>query len=240
MYDFLKRIFFPILKVEETHPHPPAGHEADESLQIVRASPSYLRLRLFLWKLYAVVWGLGVLSAAVALVIVDSRFLWLVIPLVAVAAFKAAALYVTTRLDYDMRWYVITDRSLLIRQGVWNVREITLTFANAQNVQVKQGPVQRIFGISDVLVETAGGGGGKEEQGSDLHRAVLRGVDNPEEIRDRILELLRRHRSAGLGDPDDHLDHSTALAPHLLAEILDEAKRLRAVVASSKSLRDPL
>jgi uncharacterized membrane protein YdbT with pleckstrin-like domain len=100
-----------------------------------------------------------------------------------------------------MRWYVITDRSLLIREGVWSVREITITFANAQNVRVTQGPLERFFGFSTVEVETAGGG--TSEAGTTSHRAQLRGLANPGEVRDVILELLRKQRTAGLGDPDD-------------------------------------
>jgi hypothetical protein len=46
--------------------------------------------------------------------------LLLVIPLAIIATIKAATLYV---LDYELRWYVITDRSLLIREGAWNVSE---------------------------------------------------------------------------------------------------------------------
>ena len=162
---------------------------------------------------------------------VDVRFIFLVIPLLLFAIFKAAVLYVVARLDYEMRWYVVTDRSLLIRQGVW----ITLTFANAQNVHVKQGPVERLFGFSNVEVDTAGGGGKKNEQGVQSHRAVLRGLDNPQEVRSLILELLQHHRTAGLGDPDDHVHQAQLPAPSsfnpaLLGEILLEAKGLRQVI----------
>ncbi len=232
MYELLKRISFPLLKVEETRPRAPAGHEHDKSLRAFRACPAYLQYKLFYWKLYAAGWTLAVLGASALILAVDTRFIFLVIPLLLFAVFKAAVLYVATRLDYEMRWYVVTDRSLLIRQGVWIVREITLTFANAQNVHVRQGPVERLFGFSNVEVDTAGGGGQKNEQGTQAHRAVLRGLDNPQEVRRLILDLLRHHRTAGLGDPDDHAHPTqppapTALSPALLGEILLEAKRLR-------------
>jgi uncharacterized membrane protein YdbT with pleckstrin-like domain len=144
---------------------------------------------------------------------------------------------VTTRLNYDMRWYVITDRSLLIREGIWVVREITLTFANAQNVRITQGPLQRLFGFSNVEVDTAGGGGGggSHGEGTKPHRAVLRGLDNATFVRDLILEHLRRHRTAGLGDPDDRAGAGhKAFNPALLGEILEEAKRVRVALASGQ------
>jgi len=172
--------------------------------------------------------------ASVTLLLFNRWFIWMVVPVVLFAAFKASIFYVTTRLNYDMRWYVITDRSLLIREGIWIVREITLTFANAQNVRVTQGPLQRFFGFSNVEVDTAGGGGGghKESQSTSPHRAVLRGLDNSAQVRDLVLEQLRKHRTTGLGDPDDH-----AVGAHLhfdsrtLCEIWDEAKKLRETLA---------
>jgi membrane protein YdbS with pleckstrin-like domain len=235
MYEPLKRAVLSLLKVDQAEPHPPAGYDPHEFMRIERAAPSYLAYHLLFWKLYAVAWTLGVLIASVALVIVDTWLLLLVIPLVAIAAFKAATLYVTTRLDYELRWYVITDRSLLIREGVWNVREITLTFANAQNVRITQGPLQRYFGFSNVEIDTAGGGGGKqEEKGTKRHQAALRGLANPAEVRDLILDLLRRHRTTGLGDPDDHQHHPMGqLSPALVMEIWEEAKGVRKAVETS-------
>jgi membrane protein YdbS with pleckstrin-like domain len=237
MYELLKRVSFPLLRVEEAGPEPPAGHEQDESLRIFRACPAYLQYKLFYWKLYAAVWALAVLAVGAVIVALDVRFVFLVIPLLLLAAYKAAVLYMVARLDYEMRWYVVTDRSLLIRQGVWVVREITLTFANAQNVHVRQGPVERLFGFSNVEVDTAGGK--KNEEGGRAHRAVLRGLDRPQEVRALILQLLRRQRTVGLGDPDDHAHQHQPPAPApfnpaLLGEILLEAKRLRRSLQSGE------
>jgi hypothetical protein len=60
------------------------------------------------------------------------------------------------RLNYEMRWYIVTDRSLRLREGIFGVREMTLTFANVQNIAIRQGPLQRALGLADVVVRTAG------------------------------------------------------------------------------------
>jgi len=233
MYDLLKRLVLPLLKVEEKQPAPPAG--SHETFQVFRACPAYLAYNLFFWRLYAVAWALGMVAGSAVLLAISGWFVLLVVPLLGVAAFKVAVFYVTTRLNYDMRWYVITDRSLLIREGIWIVREITLTFANAQNVRVTQGPLERLFGFSNVEVDTAGGGGDRGphgEQSTRPHRAVLRGLENPGAARDAILEHLRRHRTTGLGDPDDHAGVRSGLTPSLLDEILQEARNLRRTLDS--------
>lgn len=112
--------------------------------------------------------------------------------------------YAVRRLDFEMRWYVVTDRSLRIRTGVWSVQESTMSFANLQQVEVSQGPLQRLLGLADVKVQSAGGSDnphGKPQD--DLHTGHFHGVDNAHEIRDLIQDRLRRFRESGLGDPEE-------------------------------------
>ena len=147
--------------------------------------------------------------------------------------------FAMVRLDYEMRWYITTDRSLRIREGLASVREMTLTFANVQNVTIRQGPLQRLLGLADVVVETAGGGAPRgphgQQAGNSLHEGALRGVDNATEIRDLILARLRKLKDAGLGDPDEkHLHHGPEpVTPHAddaiaaARAVLEEARGLR-------------
>ncbi len=117
--------------------------------------------------------------------------------------------FMLARMDYDLRWYMVTDRSLRIRHGIWKVNESTMSFANIQQVEVSQGPLQRLLGLSDVKVQSAGGGSGGgdsyESRGKedDMHLGLFHSVTNASEIRDLILERLRRFRESGLGDPDE-------------------------------------
>src|SRR4029450_5644495 len=98
----------------------------------------------------------------------------------------------------------MTTRSLRIRRGIWTIHETTITFENVQNVEVNQGPVQRLFGVADVRGDTAGGGGppaGYDGQAAmNTPRGLIEGVSNAPQIRDLILSRLRRSHFAGLGD----------------------------------------
>ena len=77
-----------------------------------------------------------------------------------------------------------------------------MSFANLQQVEVKQGPFQRLLGLADVRVRSAGGGDHGEAEGEPLHTGLFHSVENAEEIRDLILARLKAFREAGLGDPD--------------------------------------
>lgn len=213
-----------VLKVP-AKPEPPVG--APGSLRSFRASPKYLRYLLVSWglKQAAALWGLlfGLLFLTrgepfipdfevgifFGMVTVSSHASLTVLEVLAWGTFGVQFFVslVTVLLDYDLRWYLVTDRSLRIREGVLKVQERTQSFANIQNLSIERGPVQRLLGIADLEVRTAGGGekasSGDGQEHDDLHTAYFRGVDNAEEIRDVILQRLKRYRDAGLGDPDE-------------------------------------
>ena len=242
-----------LLKVPP-EPDPPQGEPS--SVRIFRAAPGFLRYKLLGWGWKQVTALIGLL-AGIAFVQsgLDAaeggppvlRWLpWTWIDYVesfAIAAFVLQVFYslVLVLLDFRYRWYVITDRSLRIREGLWKVQERTMTFSNIQNVSIRQGPLQRLFGIADLRVQTAGGGGkmGEEgEQGSaeHLHLGYFRGVANADEIRDAVLSRLRRLRSAGLGDPEDPVRPAPEVVPasgsleaarNLLREVRQLAGALR-------------
>lgn len=147
--------------------------------------------------------------------------------------------YVAIHLRYDTTWYVMTDRSLRIRRGIWVIHETTITFENVQNVKVQQGPVQRHFGIANLVVETAGGssGGphGKGGQGGMSHLGIIEGVANAEELRDRILLRLRASKTAGLGDEDHHHDaRAGGLSPAHIAALREIREQLRLMNAVAR------
>jgi hypothetical protein len=135
------------------------------------------------------------------------------------------------RLEYEQHWYIVTDRSLRIRTGLFRLQESTMSFANLQQVEVKQGPLERLLGIADVHVQSAGGGGDAGPKGKSddsMHHVIFRGVDNSREIRDLILARLKKFRDSGLNDPDEidrdeqtagGSDASLVAARELLAEV---------------------
>jgi membrane protein YdbS with pleckstrin-like domain len=152
--------------------------------------------------------------------------------------------YAVRRLDYEMRWYMVTDRSLRLRHGVWIVTESTMSFANVQQVTVTQGPLQRLLGLGDVKVQSAGGGRVKHQQhGEDMHLGLFHSVTNAVEIRDLILKRLRRYRESGLGDPEENsvlVTPGTVLPAAVPANPADTVAAARELLAEARALRGAL
>jgi uncharacterized membrane protein YdbT with pleckstrin-like domain len=239
MIESLRRLLLRFLRV----PSEPALPDGGE-VRVFRAAPAYFHYHLITWTLGQAAALGGIIGGMVGI-----RFLlplvqnpWIVFALHAAEVLTWLAFLVhlpvslgVLRLDFDLRWYILSDRSLRIREGIITVKEKTMTFANIQQISIRQNPLQRLLRIADVQVRTAGGGsggsGGKKhgEVGESMHEAYFRGVDNADEIKRAIQERVRLHRDSGLGDPDEPHPHlmpprgadtrTLAAARELLAEM---------------------
>lgn len=234
-------------------PKAPPGDES--STRLFRAAPNFYKYLLVVQGLKIGV-GLAALLAfgAVPLKLVLARHGWsgpviaaLSLLEIVVAVVGGAFALALLRLDYEKRWYLVTDRSLRIRQGVGTVKEMTVNFANIQNITVTQGPLERLLGIANLRVDTAGGGGAVagahgEQLSENLHTAWFRGIDNAGEVRGLIQERLGRLKDAGLGDHHDTPppplppapDFRLAAGLELLREIHREARALREALQQNR------
>lgn len=169
-----------------------------------------------------------------------------VFELLAIAGFllQLPFTYSLIRLEFEQHWYIVTDRSLRIRTGLWQLQETTMSFANLQQVEVHQGPLQRLLGLADLRVQSAGGGGdfdAKHGAGHDsLHRGVFHCIENANDVRDLILERLRLFRAAGLGDPDEPMHAAVASAPAPAPASGDALAAARELLAEARALREAL
>jgi membrane protein YdbS with pleckstrin-like domain len=230
-------------------PPEPALPEGARDVRVFRAAPGYYRYRLAAWALkqagalFGLLWGFVVFSSfARAIESPWASWALLVVEGLAWTTFagQLALSLAVLRLDFELRWYIVSDRSLRIRDGILSVREKTITFANVQNIAIRQNPLQRMLGIADVKVATAGGGNGggegKGEMGETMHEGYFRGVANAEEIRTAIQERVRLHRDSGLGDPDEPAAPAPVPLPRLAAPDAGAADAL----AAARELRDEM
>ena len=228
-------------------PAPPPGSPP----RVFRAAPNFFKLRLFqfcLTQLLAIVglfWAIW-FATWVARSGAPQGVVWLLRAIeifgIAAVALRFVFGWMLVYLDFELRWYMLSDRAIRIREGIVTVREKTMALANIQNISIKQGPLQRLLGIADIEVKTAGGGGEagdshkKGAVAEPMHVGYFRGVANAEEIRDLVREGVRRQRDAGLGDPDEvHAPVVEGDLPAAVAELLGQARALRMTAEGAQS-----
>jgi uncharacterized membrane protein YdbT with pleckstrin-like domain len=237
----LRPLIEPLLKLRFEPPPLPEGSQTLRRLKPSERYLAYAYTEAVLRHVGPLLLGVAMMVGAIVMSfsaefrLLVWRFLFGGAALFVVTLISLAVVLVVLRLDWELRDYLIGSRSLRLREGAFIQRELTLSYANVQNVEVTQGPLERLFGFKSLRVSTAGGSRGKPgERGAPSHEARLVGLEDAEAVRDLILGALSQQRDAGLGDPSHELPRTRA---RLLEEIRDAAAALK--LATEQRARRP-
>ncbi|MBL8924446.1 MAG: PH domain-containing protein [Myxococcaceae bacterium] len=218
----LKPIFVPLLKLKTDPPHLPEGTALVRSLKPSEA--------WFTWRALTAMFGLlgqviGTGVAAIAVVAKLGGWGWLIAALLLLLeAVIIGFTLVAVRVDWELRSFLVGDRSLRVSEGALTRREVTLSYANVQNLEVTQGPLERLFGFQNLTVTTAGA---DQQPGlENSHSVTLVGLDDAEAVRTLILGMLGKAKDSGLGEQERAV-HQDALPLPRLLEVRDAALALK-------------
>ena len=126
---------------------------------------------------------------------------------------------------YRSLQYEIHDDEVIVRAGVITKSVKHVPFRTVTNLKVKRGPLDRLFGIGTLNIQTAGmsGQSGAEES--------LIGLPNHQEVYEQVATALRRFRGAMA--PTQAEDELAPADDLILGAILAELKAIRQVVEKS-------
>ena len=123
-------------------------------------------------------------------------WLWVIIPAFLVLCF------VWAKLTYRFYRYELLDTGFRKESGVIYKKYVTVPYDRIQNVDINRGILARIFGLSDLNIQTAGAsatvsrygvmGGGAEGRLPAVSMAV------GEQLRDELIERARQSKNQGL------------------------------------------
>ena len=91
-----------------------------------------------------------------------------------------------TYMDFQIQGFAIRERDLTYRSGVFFRSTTVIPYNRIQHAEVKQGPIERRFGLQRLEIYSAGG------DGSDLYIPGLPG-DRADQLRDYIIEKVGKH-----------------------------------------------
>ena len=118
--------------------------------------------------------------------------------------------------------YRLDSSEMSWKRGVWFRHTGIVPYNRITNVDVVQGPLMRFFRISDLMIQTAGYSGQANSEIS------IKGIDNPEVLRDIILDYVRNKKpEASVTGGMDHDDYDEETeSEHLLKEVREIRKLL--------------
>ena len=118
--------------------------------------------------------------------------------------------------------YALTDNEIVVHKGVWWKKKSFVPYNRITNINIAQGPISRRFELGTVLIQTAGFSGGTgSARGLRPAEAVILGVKNFEEIKDKVMNFVRRVRPVAVEA------QAEAIAPEDVSrQILAELKKI--------------
>lgn len=172
-----------------------------------------------LYRVYAVLLlvASGAVPVAVAALVADS---WVAVALGATTLAVLAFLWWWTAAYDDSVAYRLTEDAVESRGGVFFQSRKTVPYGRITNVEAKQGPLSRYFGVGSVAIQTAGQGAQSTAE------LTMRALVDYEDVKDDVLTAVQGHRDEddGTGAPRD-----ARTADPLLAEVRAIRERLDAM-----------
>ncbi len=128
---------------------------------------------------------------------------------------------------------------IYVKKGLVNITRKHVPFRTITNISSRSGPVDRLFGIGTVEIQTAGFSGGAGGQGGPEEK--LEGITFFEEVRDFILQELRKFRDpyvVGTEVVQPREDPVPRMSDSLDDEMLITLREIRSVLERINSKMD--
>jgi hypothetical protein len=122
---------------------------------------------------------------------------------------------------YSSTSYALTEEEIIVEKGVWWKKRNIVPYDRVTYIQIMQGPIARHFGLGKISIQTAGfSGAGSSHVGP--AEAVLLGIRNFEEIKDKIMYYVRRRKPVAT-----EAAAGVVVSKDVGQQILDELKSIR-------------
>jgi len=122
--------------------------------------------------------------------------------------------------------YISTQSEIVVERGVWWKHKSTVPYNRITNIDIVQGPISRRFGLGNVRVQTAGYHAyGGPYGGGLVAEASIFGVKDFEEIRDFIMNMVRRLRPVAV-----EAGVEAAVPEEATRQMLAELRKIREIL----------
>jgi len=111
----------------------------------------------------------------------------IIITLLLIAIFS----YIWARLTYRFWLYELDENAVKIEKGVITKKYITIPYERIQNIDIYRGIFARLFGLSDLQIQTAGYSNYKQHSQGSEGRLPGLGVQKAESLREQLVKKIK-------------------------------------------------
>ncbi|WP_421909973.1 PH domain-containing protein [Methanolacinia petrolearia] len=124
-------------------------------------------------------------------------------------------------LYYKSIVYHLNETEMTWKRGVWFRQTGIVPYNRITNVDIVQGPLMRIFGISNLRIQTAG------YSAQNVAEIRITGIEEPEPLREMIMGFVRSRGPAAAATGGDDSESSGQVSS---GETLDELREIRKIL----------
>ena len=121
------------------------------------------------------------IAASVAIYFIkdlESYEAWMSYAIIAVAAVLIVYSIVRPILFYDHYAYIIDSEKVIVRRGIFTISTTMVPIERIHQIEIKKGPINNLFGLSDVFVMTAGGAASIQYLKQDVAEEIANELNN--------------------------------------------------------------
>jgi len=124
--------------------------------------------------------------AIVPMVLATGQFLFMIFIAIILLVIIIAFVLVWVHLYYKSVVYHLNETEMTWKRGVWFRKTGIVPYNRITNIDISQGPVMRIFKISNLQIQTAGSSGNKSQS-----EISIIGMEDAEPLRAFIMDFVR-------------------------------------------------
>ncbi|MHA1346716.1 MAG: PH domain-containing protein, partial [Candidatus Heimdallarchaeaceae archaeon] len=147
---------------------------------------------------------------------------------VSVLVVVSAVIMILSKIYFQRLKYELLDTEIMIHKGVITETKTIIPFRTITNLLVRRGPLDRYFGTSTLIIQTAGEGKISRPEGKII------GIYYPHKLLEEIMNLVRLLDSPKFLRKDDLMASSPRSIRTLYGEILEELREIKDKVSNQE------
>ncbi len=105
----------------------------------------------------SIMWLILLAAISIGLYFGDLPYDWIYYIIIIVLLTIVISSYVLTIKGFRKKLYALREKDIIYKEGIFWRTQLLVPFNRIQHAEVNQGPLQRIFGLSELKIYTAGG-----------------------------------------------------------------------------------